>query len=33
VLFLGERFGPHHAVGIVLIFAGVWLASMRRRLV
>lgn len=33
VLFLGERFGPHHAVGIVLIFAGVYLASRRRRVV
>jgi len=30
VLFLGERFGGHHALGIVLIFSGVWLASIRR---
>jgi drug/metabolite transporter (DMT)-like permease len=31
VLFLGERFGPHHALGIALILAGVYLASSRRR--
>jgi drug/metabolite transporter (DMT)-like permease len=31
VIFLGERFGVHHAVGIALIFAGVYLASIRRR--
>ena len=31
VVFLGERFGAHHALGIVLIFAGVYLAGMRRR--
>jgi drug/metabolite transporter (DMT)-like permease len=31
VIFLGERVGAHHALGIVLIFAGVYLASRRRR--
>jgi drug/metabolite transporter (DMT)-like permease len=31
VVFLGERFGAHHAVGMVLIFAGVYLAGVRRR--
>lgn len=31
VIFLGERFGPHHALGIALIFAGVCLATRRRR--
>jgi len=29
--FLGEHFGAHHAIGIVLIFAGVYLAGVRRR--
>jgi drug/metabolite transporter (DMT)-like permease len=31
VIFLGERFGLHHAVGIALILAGVYLAAARRR--
>jgi drug/metabolite transporter (DMT)-like permease len=31
VIFLGERFGVHHALGIALIFAGVYLAAARRR--
>ena len=31
VIFLGERFGAHHALGIALIFFGVYLASRRRR--
>lgn len=31
VIFLGERVGAHHALGIALIFAGVYLASRRRR--
>jgi len=30
VLFLGEQFGWHHALGVALIFAGVYLASLRR---
>jgi drug/metabolite transporter (DMT)-like permease len=30
VTFLGERPGVHHAVGIALILAGVYLASLRR---
>jgi drug/metabolite transporter (DMT)-like permease len=30
VLFLGERFGWHHALGVALIFAGVYLASLKR---
>ncbi|MGH8736839.1 MAG: EamA family transporter [Burkholderiales bacterium] len=29
--FLGERLHLYHAVGMVLIFAGVWLAAQRRR--
>ena len=28
---LGERLHLYHAVGMVLIFAGVWLAAQRRR--
>ncbi len=31
VVFLGERPGLHHAVGIALIFTGVYLATLRRR--
>jgi drug/metabolite transporter (DMT)-like permease len=31
VIFLGEHFGTHHALGIALIFSGVYLASRRRR--
>ena len=31
VAFLGERLHLYHAVGMVLIFAGVWLAAQRRR--
>lgn len=29
--FLGERLHPYHAVGMVLIFSGVWLAARRSR--
>ena len=31
VVLLGEQFGAHHAIGMALIFAGVTLASRRRR--
>ncbi len=31
VVFLGEAFDPHHALGIALIFAGIYLATARRR--
>ena len=30
-LFLGERLHTYHLVGVVLIFAGIWLASMDKR--
>jgi drug/metabolite transporter (DMT)-like permease len=33
VIFLGERFGAHHALGIALILSGVYLASRRRPVV
>jgi drug/metabolite transporter (DMT)-like permease len=31
IAFLGERLHVHHAAGIALIFAGVFLVSRRRR--
>ena len=31
IAFLGERLHPYHAVGIALIFSGVWLAARARR--
>ncbi|MBI3515819.1 MAG: DMT family transporter [Proteobacteria bacterium] len=30
VIFLGEQFGAHHAIGIALVLVGVYLASRRR---
>jgi drug/metabolite transporter (DMT)-like permease len=30
-LFLGERLHLYHLVGVVLIFAGIWLASKDKR--